>query len=503
MQIAQVLAGYSLGGADLLRRAMGKKKAEEMKKQGEIFRQGAVERGVDEDTAIYIFDLMEKFAGYGFNKSHSAAYALVSYQTMWLKAHYPAAFMAAVLSADMDTTDKVVTLIEECRSMKLKVTPPHINHSQRMFTVHGDDTVIYGLGAIKGVGESAIESIVDARPAGAGYRDLFAFCRLIDLRKVNRRVLESLVRAGALDELGCNRATLMSQLPLALKMAEQYHASQAAGQNDLFGLADPDPEVSSDSQVVPDEQEEWEDDIRLQGEKETLGLYLTGHPIDHYLDEFPGLGITRIGNLALDEGPGGGAKYHRRSSQRVMVAGLALSVSHRQTQRGRMGMLVLDDRSGRIEVTLFNDAYEAHQEVLVSDRILVVVGNLNYDEYRGGLSIRVDQVMEFEQARAASAGCLKLKADWRQLEEMKHTVPTFVRELETLCAPYRDGHCDLQLSYRGPHAMGTMVCGEEWRVSPRDELLRRLERLLGSGQVEVIYSRRGRGNSPQEEQTGG
>ncbi|MET0094456.1 MAG: DNA polymerase III subunit alpha, partial [Sedimenticola sp.] len=305
MQIAQVLAGYSLGGADLLRRAMGKKKPEEMKKQGEIFRTGAVERGVDADTATYIFDLMEKFAGYGFNKSHSAAYALVSYHTMWLKAHYPAAFMAAVLSADMDTTEKVVTLIEECRSMKLNVDPPHVNHSEFMFTVDGDDTVIYGLGAIKGVGESAIESIIEGRQSGGTYGDLFEFCRRIDLRKANRRVLESLIRAGALDELGANRASLMAQLPLALKMAEQHHAMQAAGQDDLFGMADPEPQMGADLQVVPKDAEEWDDEIRLQGEKETLGLYLTGHPIDRYESELSGLGCTRIANLALDGGGNG------------------------------------------------------------------------------------------------------------------------------------------------------------------------------------------------------
>ncbi|MEJ2593278.1 MAG: DNA polymerase III subunit alpha, partial [Candidatus Thiodiazotropha sp.] len=276
MQIAQVLAGYSLGGADLLRRAMGKKKPEEMAKQGEIFRKGAVERGVAEETASYIFDLMEKFAGYGFNKSHSAAYALVSYQTMWLKAHYPAAFMAAVCSADMDNTDKVVPLIDECRRMKLKVEPPQVNLSEYKFTAADEKTVVYGLGAIKGVGESAIESIIEERQANGPYKDIFEFCRRIDLRKANRRVMESLVRAGALDGLGKNRATLMLQLPLALKLAEQHHEMEARGQDDLFGMGDPQPTEASHAQVIPDDVEEWEEEQRLQGEKETLGLYLTG-----------------------------------------------------------------------------------------------------------------------------------------------------------------------------------------------------------------------------------
>ncbi len=491
MQIAQVLAGYSLGGADLLRRAMGKKKPEEMKKQGEIFREGAVARGVDADTAIYIFDLMEKFAGYGFNKSHSAAYALVSYQTMWLKAHYPAAFMAAVLSADMDTTDKVVTLIEECRTMKLKVNPPHVNHSDFMFTIDGDDTVIYGLGAIKGVGEAAIESIIQARGEEGEYGDLFEFCRRVDLRKANRRVLESLIRAGALDELGANRATLMSQLPLALKMAEQHHEMQAAGQDDLFGMMDTGPRASANRQVIPDNVEEWDDELRLQGEKETLGLYLTGHPIGRYEPEFPGIGVSRIGTLSL-ENTGGDGGYQQRGKQRVVVAGLAMGVNHRQTQRGRMGTLVLDDRSGRIEVTLFSDAYENFQDLLVNDRILVVTGNLNYDEYRGGMSIRADQVMEFEQARAVYAGALKLGFDWQRLQESGKSPANFVHDLDQLCAPYRGGHCNLLFSYALPGASGTLVFGEDWRVRPTDELIRRLERLLGSGQVEVSYSNRNR-----------
>ena len=484
MQIAQVLAGYSLGGADLLRRAMGKKKPSEMAKQRTIFMRGAVGRGVDADTATYIFDLMEKFAGYGFNKSHSAAYALVSYQTMWLKAHYPAAFMAAVLSADMDTTDKVVTLIEECRSMELTVNPPHVNYSEFKFTVTGDDAVIYGLGAIKGVGESAIESIIDARDSAEPYRDLFDFCRRIDLRKVNKRVLESLIRAGALDQLGANRATLMAQLALALKMAEQHHSMQAAGQNDLFGITTSASQIDAD-QVVPADAEEWVDELRLQGEKETLGLYLTGHPIDRYRAEFSGLGITPIASLSLDKGV---EKNHRRRGQRVMVAGLTVAVSHRQTQRGRMASMLLDDRSGRIEVTLFSDACETYGELLTSDRVVVVIGNLSHDEYRGGLSIRVDQVAEFEQVRAASAGSITLKLNERGLSDRKMSLSDYILELEHILTAYRGGNCPLRISYQANGARAVLAFGDDWRVQPTDELIRRLERLARPGRVEVKYS---------------
>ncbi|MEJ2465556.1 MAG: DNA polymerase III subunit alpha [Candidatus Thiodiazotropha sp.] len=482
MQIAQVLAGYSLGGADLLRRAMGKKKPEEMAKQGEIFRAGAVERGVEEETARYIFDLMEKFAGYGFNKSHSAAYALVSYQTMWLKAHYPAAFMAAVCSADMDNTDKVVPLIEECRRMKLKVEPPQVNLSEYKFTATDDNTVVYGLGAIKGVGESAIESIIQEREAEGKYKDIFEFCRRIDLRKANRRVMESLVRAGALDGLGKNRATLMLQLPLALKLAEQHHEMEARGQNDLFGMGDPQPTESSHAQVIPDDVEEWEEEQRLQGEKETLGLYLTGHPIDRYADELSQVVSSRIGDLSLDNsGPPG----QRRKGVPVVVAGLVVSATHRQTQRGRMGTVVLDDRSGRIECTLFSDAYETHRELVSADKILVVSGSLNYDEFRGGLSIRIDNVLTFEQARAHYAGLLNLNVKLNGLD-----AGGFREKLQQILHPFRGGTTGIRLHYQSKQASGDIVLGQEWQVNPTDELLRRLEQLVGQGAVRVAYRQR-------------
>jgi len=479
MQIAQVLAGYSLGGADLLRRAMGKKKPEEMAKQGEIFRKGAVERGVNEETARYIFDLMEKFAGYGFNKSHSAAYALVSYQTIWLKAHYPAAFMAAVCSADMDNTDKVVPLIEECRRMKLKVEPPQVNISEYKFTAADEQTVVYGLGAIKGVGESAIEAIIQERNASGPFADLFGFCRRIDLRKVNRRVLESLVRAGALDGLGKNRATLMMQLPLALKLAEQHHEMAAVGQNDLFGMSDPQPVEASHAQVIPDDVEEWEEEQRLLGEKETLGLYLTGHPIDRYADELRQVVSSRIGDLSLDNGATPG---QRRKGVSVVVAGLVVSASHRQTQRGRMGTIVLDDRSGRIECTVFSEAYETHRELISADKILVVSGSLNYDEFRGGLSIRVDNLLTFEQARAHYAGLLSLNVKLNGCD-----AGGFREKLQQILNPFRGGSTGIRLHYQTGKASGDIQLGQEWRVNPTDDLLRRLEQLLGQGAVNVGY----------------
>ncbi|WP_078119173.1 DNA polymerase III subunit alpha [Thiosocius teredinicola] len=484
MQIAQVLASYTLGGADLLRRAMGKKKPEEMAKQGEIFRKGAVARGVEEDTATYIFDLMEKFAGYGFNKSHSAAYALVSYQTLWLKAHYPAAFMAAVLSSDMDNTDKVVTFIEECRAMKLKVEPPDVNRSSYMFTIDGDDTVVYGLGAIKGVGEGAIEGIVEARQRDGVFRDMFEFCRRIDLKKVNRRVLESLIRAGALDRLGANRATLMIQLPLALKMAEQHAAMLAAGQDDLFGMSEPEP-VEPVSGIVPDEIEEWDDDQRLAGEKETLGLYLTGHPIDFYAADLKALISSRIARLSLDDVRE--ARGRRGGGKKVTVAGMVVAVNRRNTQRGTMASVLLDDKTGRIEAALFSETYEKYRDEIANDRVLIVEGTLVHDEYRGGLSIRADKVGGIEDARLVRASSIELTLRSTTMAQRGLSTEAIIRELKGLLEPVRDGSCDVRLRYQRPDAEVLLKFGSAWRIKPGDGFLRQAYRLLGSDALKLRF----------------
>src|SRR5690606_12875556 len=278
MQIAQVLAGYSLGGADLLRRAMGKKKPEEMAKQRAVFLEGATARGVDEALASRIFELMEKFAGYGFNKSHSVAYALIAYQTAWLKAHYPEAFMAAVMTADMDNTDKLVVLKDDCTQLGLKIDPPNVNTSAFEFTAAGSGRISYGLGAIKGVGRSAVEAIVAERDANGPYTSLLDLCRRVDQQKVGRRVLEALARAGALDGLGMNRATLMAAIPGALELAERAAQMHAVGQGGLFGADEAD--TAFEHVVTP--LREWSKREILNAERESLGLFLTGHPFDEF-----------------------------------------------------------------------------------------------------------------------------------------------------------------------------------------------------------------------------
>ncbi|WP_295584962.1 DNA polymerase III subunit alpha [uncultured Lamprocystis sp.] len=499
MQIAQVLAGYSLGGADLLRRAMGKKKAEEMAKQRAFFQEGAEKRGVDGAVAAHIFDLMEKFAGYGFNKSHSAAYALVSYQTLWLKAHYPAAFMAAVLSADMDNTDKVVTLIEECRAMGLKVESPAVNASEYRFTIADGGTVIYGLGAIKGVGESAIEAMLEARRTGGPFKDLWEFCRRIDLHKANRRVLESMIRAGALDGLAPNRATLMAQLPLALKFAEQHRETQAAGQGDLFGdlfgmpggAAAPAP--APDPQIAADTREDWDEEQRLAGERETLGLYLTGHPIDRYAAEIDAMvGTTnRIARLLETErDPAETERWDskRRERDRRSIAGLVVSVRHSKTPRGRMGSVLLDDRTGRMEVTVFSDLYEQARNLLVPDQLITVTGSLNFDDFRGAWTLRADDLRTFEQARESQADHLALTLDLADPAAHARGL-ALVAQVQAILEPFRGGDLRVVIDYRRPGVGGRLLCGEAWRVQPRDALLKQLRRLLGNEAVTVSYQR--------------
>jgi len=320
MQIAQTLAGYTLGGADMLRRAMGKKKPEEMAKQREVFLSGATSRGVALPTATRIFDLMEKFAGYGFNKSHSAAYALLSYQTAYLKAHYPAAFMAAAMSADLDHTDRLVMVKDDCRKLGLAMLIPSINRSAYQFSVADNESIRYGLGAIKGVGRGAVEAIVDEREQRGDFKSLKDFCRRVDLDKVNRRALEAMIKSGAMDDFGLSRRQLLLEMPEALKSADQEARAKAAGQNDMFGLVEPPPE----EEAVHARLEEWTERELLVNEKEALGLYLTGHPFDAVRRDARFLVDGKLVDIASEPAPqtSGGRRNYKQPRREVTVAGL-------------------------------------------------------------------------------------------------------------------------------------------------------------------------------------
>jgi DNA polymerase-3 subunit alpha len=468
MQIAQVLAGYSLGKADLLRRAMGKKMPEEMAKQRAIFVEGAKQRGVKPDVAEHIFDLMEKFSGYGFNKSHSAAYALITYQTAWLKAHYPAEFMAAVLSSDMDHTDKVVIFIEECKQLGLKLLPPDINSSVYKFTVTPQSEIIYGLGAIKGVGAAAVEQIILERQKKGIFRDLFEFCHRLDGRKVNRRVLESLIRAGAMDGFNVERATLMASLDKALQAVDQQARQTDVGQVDLFGtlLAQQDSQQGLNYVTV----KPWAEQERLLGEKETLGLYLSGHPITRYENELMQFVTARIADLKPER------------NQTVVVAGFVVAIKTLNTRSGnRIAFLTLDDRTARIELAVFSEVYAQSRDLLVKDQLLVVEGEVATDEFTGGYRLSGRRLFNWEQAREYFAKGLLLQLNANQL------ITDFAAQLKQLLTPFRGGRCAVCIDYHRADAKARLLLPEEWYIRPGNNLLKTLIKQLGAENVIVRY----------------
>ncbi|NIB42011.1 DNA polymerase III subunit alpha [Pseudomaricurvus alkylphenolicus] len=474
MQIAQELAGYTLGGADMLRRAMGKKKPEEMAKQRSTFEEGAKSQGVNPELAMKIFDLVEKFAGYGFNKSHSAAYAVVSYQTAWLKAHYPAHFMAATMSSDMDKTDKVVTFIEECREMGLTLLPPDVNQGEFHFNVDDNDGIIYGLGAIKGLGEGPIENILEARKDGP-FADLFDFCARIDPRRVNKRALEAMIRSGALDSLGpkvdrdYDRAVMFAAMAEAVKAAEQSAANASAGMSDLFGEVVPSSDSGGDVYSEFRKVRSWSIKERLNGEKETLGLYLTGHPIEEYRHELKHLISSRINDLKPE-----------KSTQNV--AGLVVGLRVMKTKRGdNMAFVTLDDRSGRIECAVFSDTYNEYREKLVKDGMLVIEGQVSYDDYSGGLKMRAEKIRSLADARVELARGLVIQV------QSESVAQDFPRRLASMLEPYCEGRCAVKVDVQRQGARGQVMLGKEWRVSPRDELLEQLRDICGRDQVSLEY----------------
>ncbi|MCE3252473.1 MAG: polymerase subunit alpha [Cellvibrio sp.] len=485
MQIAQVLAGYTLGGADMLRRAMGKKKPEEMAKQREVFESGAKNQGVDPELAIKIFDLVEKFAGYGFNKSHSAAYAIVSYQTAWLKAHYPAHFMAATMSSDMDKTDKVVTFIEECRTMKLKLLPPDVNSGEFHFTVDDAGRIIYGLGAIKGLGEGPVESIIAARNEGGPFKDLFDFCARVDPRKVNKRAMEAIIRSGAADNLGPtsntpqhnidhDRAVMFAAMGEAVKTAEQAMANTNAGMMDLFGAVNANDDSNTDVYSEFRRVRTWTMKERLNAEKETLGLYLTGHPIDEYESELTHLVSSRIANLKPE-----------KSTQ--TISGLVISQRIVKTKRGdNMAILTIDDRTGRMDVTLFAETFNNSRDVLSKDGLLVISGQVRYDDFSGMLKMSADNLRLLAEVRQE-----KVRELWLELES--GALPaSFSRELGEMLEPYRqtpqqEARCAIVVDYSRSDARAQLRFGNQWNVRPEDELLQRLRDSYGSSRIRLVY----------------
>jgi DNA polymerase-3 subunit alpha len=485
MQIAQVIGGYSLGAADLLRRAMGKKLPEEMAQHRQIFVKGAAQNGVSERKANELFDLMEKFAGYGFNRSHAAAYALVAYQTAYLKAHHPAAFSAANMSAVMADTDKVQLFADDARAHRIELLPPDVNESNYRFEPlpcsprtppllkeTGDSSktdassgfekskqgvIRYGLGAIKGTGEAAINHLIEVRRNDGPFKDLFDFCHRVDKRIVNRRVVESLIRAGAFDSLDDHRARLLAAVGAALESAEQ--ASRSANQVSLFGETG-----RAGADIALPETPRWSDRERLQNEKVALGLYLSGHPFRSYEEELRGFVPMRLDQLTPQPHP-------------VLLAGIVHSLRAQMTRRGRMAVILLDDGYARVELSVFNELFEQHRHWLKEDQLLIVEGKVAHDDFSGSLRIAAEKLHDLNGARNRFARAIRLTCNGGSSGN----------RLRELLAPHRNGNCPVSIVYLNRGAMCEIDLGEAWRVTLHDELIRSLAEWLRPENVNIVY----------------
>lgn len=487
MQMAQIIGGYSLGGADLLRRAMGKKKPEEMAQHRALFRDGAAQNGLMREKADEIFDLMEKFAGYGFNKSHAAAYALLAYQTAWLKAHYPAEFMAANMSLALDDTDKIKILFEDCQLNHLKVLPPDINRSVYRFEPAAESagqparTIHYGLGAIKGSGQSAIEDVLRAR-AEKPFTDLFDFCLRVDRRIVNRRTIEALIRAGAFDALHPNRAQLLASVTLALGAAEQRCAHELqAGLFDQTELADGCELVAEPA---------WSKKRLLQEEKAALGFYLSGHLFDAYRSEVSRFAKQKLNNL--------------QEGRDKLVAGVINSIRTQLTPRGKMLMVMLDDGTAQCEVTVFNELYDANRELFKEDELLIVTGNARYDSFTGGIRLSAGTVLDLARARGSFARVLRISVNHQVNSRRLHELLQSHKAVSDLSSSSNPMHKPVGRAYDSPKRepdsglpvlidycnqalRSEFTLGDGWRVKPSDELLVELKAEAWATSVEVIY----------------
>ncbi|MBP9218126.1 MAG: DNA polymerase III subunit alpha [Sterolibacterium sp.] len=492
MLVAQVLAGYTLGGADMLRRAMGKKKPEEMAKQRAIFTEGAASRGVAEALATQLFDLMEKFAEYGFNKSHSAAYALIAFQTGWLKHYHPAAFMAATMSSEMADTDKVQLFYQDALANQLQFLPPDINTGGIRFEPVDAQTIRYGLGAIKGTGEAALGAILQARKDGP-FLSLFDFCRRIDKRTVNRRVIEALIRAGAFDTLDpephavsptallsaavsaprAHRARLLASVAIALEAAD--HAERHAMQDNLFG------DIANDGQedVPYANPPRWTEREHLLNEKLSLGFFLSGHPFDAYRQELSRF-IRRPLSQLEAPAPAKGKSSYASARDSILMAGIILSTRTQMTKRGKMAIVVLDDTTAQLEITIYNELFETERAKIREDELLIVDGKVARDDFSGGLRVTAQRLLSLGEARSQHARCLQLSMNGK----------ADAGNLQQLLADFRqtgNGGCPIRLTYRNHDAEVQLGLSDDWRVRLDDALLARLQEWLTPANVQVLY----------------
>lgn len=456
MRIANLLGGFSLAEADVLRKAVGKKDPELIRQELTRFGDRAAALGHDRRVIQDLAAQIETFGRYGFPKAHSVAYSIISFQTAWLKAHYPAEFMAATLSADMDNTDKVQLLVDDAAANGLEVLPPDVHAGDYRFMPVGEKAIRYGLGAIKGTGQAAIGHIVEARSNGGPFRDLFDFCHRMDKRIVNRRVVESLIRAGAFDCIDDHRARLLATVGMALDSAEQ--ASRSAHQAGLFG------EIADAAPVMAPEVPRWSDRERLQNEKLALGYYLSGHPFHAHAPELGAFIQTRLDQLTPQPQP-------------VLLAGIVHSLRIQTTRRGRMAVILLDDGNARVELTVFNELFEQHRHWLKEDQLLIVDGKVAHDDFSGSLRISAEKIYDLQGARNRFAKAIRITCNGESSGD----------RLKEVLAPYRSGACPVSVLYANHGAACEINLGEAWRVNLHDDLIQSLSEWLKPENVRIVY----------------
>ncbi|AKZ66070.1 DNA polymerase III subunit alpha [Candidatus Palibaumannia cicadellinicola] len=471
MQIARILAGYTLGEADILRRAMGKKNYAVMVKQRAKFKAGAELLGINGELSMKIFNLLEKFAGYGFNKSHSAAYALVSYQTMWLKVHYPAEFMAAAMTADIDNHEKIIIIINECLRMGIVVLPPDINKGQYHFHVNENREIIYGMGAIKCLGKAQISSIIEERNKNGKFVDLFNLCKRIDIKKLNRRMLEKLILSGACDKLGPHRAAIMKLLDLALKTADQSANSDSRGQIDIFGVNNIKNQVFFDQYLGPNFRP-WSETVMLNGERETLGIYLTGNPITQYLNEIK----YYTGGVSLKD------IHCLERGKQVTVVGLILSLKIKVTKQGnKICICTINYLNEHLDVIIFTPILQKYKNFLQKDTIVLVAGEVSVDNVTGSCQLIAINIMDINTARKKFSCGLAISLTKQQINK------DFLKNISLTIKPHLSGIIPVHIYSKIENVRIRMRFGTNWQVMPTDDLLNDLRLLVGHEQVQLEF----------------
>ncbi len=486
MKIAQVLSGYSLGQADILRKAMGKKIESVMLEQTEMFVSGAEKRGVDRDVADHIFSLIVKFAGYGFNKSHSAAYALIAYQTAWLKAHYPVEFMASVLSADMDNTEKVVHLIDDVKSMNITMEVPNINESDYNFKAGVGLSIVYGLGAIKGVGQGAIENVMLERRENGGFSSFYDFCVRVDLHKVNKRTLEALILTGAFDVLHTNRNALLTGMASVIKAAQQKNRDQESGQVDLFGALVSPSSGSNEMPIPLPKVEQFDENTRLFYERDYLGHFITGHPIRtvaQWLDACSSHSVTKVMALQPEEEPRKAAtegddkndymKKRYFNGTPVVVGGLITSL---RVRNENSATVMIADENTQIEATFFKETFFENQEKMIKDEVVVIEGEAGVDNFSGNFIIRAKTILTLNEAIATyctKIGFVTSAVDYQQ----------FSNQLKDLLQTHGRGKARIYIHHEQDGIISNLKLGDKFKIRPSFDLIQNAQKLSNIDKV--------------------